>query len=62
MAKVEQIRRQLVDWKPEPDITAYELARAMPVLIMLATSDRAPPLIADAVDQLPVKVRRHFNP
>jgi hypothetical protein len=60
MAKVEQIRWERVDWTPQPDITAYELAQAMPVLSVVADSDRASQWIIDAVNRLPANVRRHF--
>lgn len=48
-----------ISWCPKPDITAYELARAMVVLIPLG---RGGMLIEceDAIAALPDAVKRHF--
>lgn len=48
-----------VQWKPVADITAHELALAMPTLLGMVTS--APFDIEDDVNALPENVRRHFH-
>jgi len=47
-------------WRPQPDITVYELSEALGVLLP-ATSMDDPEMIDDMVDDLPVDVRRHFQ-
>lgn len=47
-------------WAPKPDITTYELARAMPILVLMG----AKPLnfnSEEAVKALPPEVARHFT-
>lgn len=48
------IRHVYWNWKPQPDITAYELALCIPVFV---TGWNIEPLISD----LPPEARRHFE-
>jgi hypothetical protein len=48
-----------VRWEPKPDITTYELARAMPLLVMAASSAWLA-YVDDHVKALPDEVKRHF--
>ncbi len=48
-----------VRWHPQPDITAHELALAMPALLMLARVSSCI-AIEEQVEALPKEVRRHF--
>lgn len=44
-------------WEPKENITAYELAQCMPILI---TAMRGSP-VEDAINQLPQSCKRHFR-
>lgn len=47
-------------WAPKPDITPFELARAMPVLVLMGVR----PLnfnAEESVKSLPSEVSRHFS-
>ena len=46
-------------WRPLPDITAYELAQAVPVLIFMASHYGLD--IDFALKSLPIEVSRHFS-
>lgn len=46
-------------WEPQADITAYELALAIPQMLVLMTGNYGYP--QDLVDGLPPEVRRHFS-
>ena len=50
---------QRVDWTPHPDITVYELAIAVPILLLLARGRSYYP--EDGIAALPENVRRHFR-
>lgn len=51
-----------VDWLPAEDITAYELALALPTLLsFLSTGSFGWRYPEDDVAMLPVNVRRHFR-
>lgn len=43
------------NWQPQPDITAYELALCLPVLV--GTSGHG---VGEQIDKLPAEARRHF--
>ena len=48
-----------VTWRPQEDITTYELAKAVTVLVVAAA--RVPQdELNEAIDALPENVRRHF--
>ena len=49
-----------VDWLPQPDITAHELALAVPSLFALATR-QSWTYPEDTIAALPENVRRHFR-
>jgi hypothetical protein len=49
---------KLVQWVPLEDITAYELATAVPVLFAMA---HGKPTVADDVFNLPLGAQRHFK-
>jgi len=42
-------------WSPQPDITAYELALALPLLVTGAWNPQS------LIDNLPEEVQRHFS-
>ncbi len=47
-------------WRPKDDISAYELALALPVLILMGSRPHSFN-VEDAVKALPVEVARHFT-
>jgi len=48
----------IVKWRPKDDITAYELALALPLVIAAITSTAS---IDNQIKFLPADVRRHFE-
>jgi hypothetical protein len=44
-----------IDWQPMPDITTFELAQAMPILISRSS------IMPDQFDAYPESVKRHFK-
>jgi hypothetical protein len=46
-------------WKPKEDITAYELARALDVLLVAASTGGG--RAVSMIPNLPDEVRRHFE-
>lgn len=48
-------RPKAYNWKPRPDITAYELALAIPILSFHTFDTEA------RIEALPERVRRHFE-
>jgi hypothetical protein len=49
---------KVVQWRPQPDITPFELAQAVTVLFGIALGARFP---EDDVARLPADVQRHFH-
>ena len=43
-------------WEPEPDITVYELAVALGILLAALNNN-----VEEAMESLPDEVRRHFT-
>jgi hypothetical protein len=59
MADTAQIRfHKILQWAPLEDITAYELAKAVPVLFAMAHGKAT---VADDVSSLPLGAQRHFK-
>ena len=52
---VEFVKPKQYDWKPQPDITAWELAMALPCLFLYSHN------IEQALAALPPNVTRHFS-
>jgi hypothetical protein len=52
---------KIIRWTPAEDITAYELALAMPILFMVGSSSGFYGYAEDGVAALPENVRRHFT-
>lgn len=58
-AKSVQLRMpKVVQWRPQPDITTYELAQAVNVLLGVGLGAAYP---EDDVAKLPPEVQRHFS-
>lgn len=49
---------KLVEWAPQEDITAYDLAKAVVVLFAMAHGN---PNAADQVAAMPLEAQRHFR-
>ena len=49
---------KIVEWTPQEDITAYELAVAIPVLFAIVHGDEN---AAGQVDALPKPAQKHFT-
>ena len=54
-------KSRLYLWKPKEDISAYELAQAMPILMGASTGNPYRDY-AKMIEELPAEVRRHFEP
>lgn len=49
------------DWRPKEDITAYELARCVPILTAMQTMGGVYNNWKDIIGQLPESCQRHFT-
>lgn len=60
---LETIDPASIDWNPKPDITAYELARCMQLLIYMVHEEGSvdPVVKVGLLNWLPKEVQRHFN-
>ncbi|RPH63781.1 MAG: hypothetical protein EHM78_27230 [Myxococcaceae bacterium] len=50
-----------VFWEPKEDITAYELAQAMPIILRMSQGDWQWNYPQDLIPALPSGVSRHFR-
>lgn len=58
MLDLKIINPRKTQWQPKPDITVHELALATPVIVQLLNGQCHQ--AADAIQNLPEGVRRHF--
>lgn len=53
----------IAKWEPQADITTYELALCVGILIMSVRNElhpRLPSQLAQELDELPAEAKRHF--